>query len=364
MTAAGARIDPSAWLGRRVLLTGHTGFKGAWLATWLEALGAEVHGLSLEPRTTPSLFNLIGLETRVRHHVGDIRDARLVRDLVSAVAPEVVLHLAAQPLVRTSYREPLETFATNVLGTAHVLDACRGVGSVQALVCVTTDKCYENREWVWGYREHDALGGHDPYSASKAAAEIVAASFRRSFGEEARGLAHMATARAGNVIGGGDWSDDRLVPDAVRAFMVGQPLAVRRPRATRPWQHVLAPLSGYLVLAQHLLDSTAVADAWNFGPDDADVVTVGAFLDRFVAAWGGGAAWHAVGTDQGPHEAGLLKLDTSKARQTLGWRPGWGLVDAVDRTVAWYRAWHDGASGERLREIMLDQIADYTRTLS
>lgn len=348
-----------AWRGRRVLLTGHTGFKGGWLATWLASLGAEVHGLSLAPATTPALFDLIDLGARLGHHVLDVRDAAGVRALMSAVAPDVVFHLAAQPLVRVSYREPVDTFATNVLGTAHVLDACRDTATVEAIVCVTTDKCYENREWAWGYREEDALGGHDPYSASKAGAEIVAASYRQAYGPDAAGLARLATARAGNVIGGGDWSADRLVPDAVRAFTTGRPLAVRRPRATRPWQHVLVPLSGYLVLAERLLESRAVAEAWNFGPDDADVVPVATLLDRLVTAWGHSASWTVECDDNGPHEAGLLKLDTSKARHALGWRPVWHLDEAVARTVEWYAAWHRGASGERLRELMLAQIADY-----
>jgi CDP-glucose 4,6-dehydratase len=355
------QVVPARWRGRRVLVTGHTGFKGAWLGTWLAAMGAEVHGLSLAPVTTPSLFDLIALATQVRHTVGDIRDAAVVRDAVRTAAPEVVFHLAAQPLVRASYRDPLETFDTNVRGTAHVLDACRHAPGVAAVVCITTDKCYENREWSWGYREDDPLGGHDPYSASKAAAEVVAASYRRSFGPESMAMAHLATARAGNVIGGGDWSEDRLVPDAVRAFAAGRTLDVRRPHATRPWQHVIAPLSGYLVLAQALLEDRPVAEAWNFGPRDEDVVPVGAFLDRLVAAWGPGAAWQVTGTDQGPHEAGLLKLDISKARHALGWQPRWDLDTAVVQTVAWYRAWQDGATADRLRQVMLDQIGAYVR---
>ncbi|WP_396623787.1 CDP-glucose 4,6-dehydratase [Luteitalea sp.] len=355
------RVLPGAWRGRRVLVTGHTGFKGAWLSTWLASLGAEVHGLALAPATTPSLFELIELDTQVRHTLGDIRDAGTVQAAVAAAAPQVVFHLAAQPLVRASYREPLETFATNVQGTAHVLEACRHVSGIEAVVCITTDKCYENREWARGYREDDHLGGHDPYSASKAAAELVAASYRRSFGPESIAMARLATARAGNVIGGGDWSEDRLVPDAVRAFTNGRVLDVRRPAATRPWQHVIAPLSGYLVLAQALLDGQPVAEGWNFGPADADVVAVGDFLDALTRAWGPRAAWRATGVDTGPHEAGLLKLDVTKAGERLAWQPRWDLATALRMTVEWYRAWHAGARAGELRQIMLAQIEAYTQ---
>lgn len=320
---------------RRVLLTGHTGFKGSWLALWLTRMGAKVTGLALPPATTPNHWDLLGLDMPER--CLDIRDAKAVQEVVEAVEPEVVFHLAAQPLVRRSYRDPLETWSTNVMGTANLLEACRHTESVRAIVVVTSDKCYENMEWDRGYREDDRLGGHDPYSASKAAAELVAASFRNAFFHGANSPL-LATARAGNVIGGGDWSEDRLIPDLVRAIENGSPLEIRSPNATRPWQHVLESLSGYLALGQRLLEGkNEFADGWNFGPDRAGNRSVADVLGALETRWPQ-LRWHTVNAVQ-PHEAGLLYLDSSKAREWLGWRPVWQLDDALDATVDWYRAY-------------------------
>lgn len=345
MTAFG-----SAFKGRKVLLTGHTGFKGSWLALWLQELGAEVVGLSLPPGTTPSHWDLLGLD--IEEHLQDIRDAEAVKRIVANAKPELVLHLAAQPLVRRSYADPLTTWATNVQGTAHVLEACRHVSSVRAIVAVTTDKCYENQEWLWGYRENDRLGGHDPYSASKAGAELVAASYRQSYftGPDAPLL---ATGRAGNVIGGGDWSEDRLIPDLVRAGSRGASVEIRAPNATRPWQHVLESLSGYLLLAQQLLERRPdFAEAWNFGPDESGNRTVAEVLSKLTASWSD-LRWHVTGVPQ-PHEAGLLQLDSTKARTLLKWLPVWGLDDGLRQTANWYRA-----LGERGELVTRQQLADY-----
>lgn len=320
--------------GRRVLLTGHTGFKGSWLALWLQSLGAEVTGVALRPDTQPNHWDLLALDMDSR--VLDIRDAAALAAVVREVSPEVVFHLAAQPLVRASYADPLATWSTNVMGTAHLLEALRPVPALRAVVVVTSDKCYENREWQRGYRETDALGGHDPYSASKAATELLAASYRRAFFEPA-GQVLLATARAGNVIGGGDWAADRLIPDLVRAIAAGQPLAVRAPGAVRPWQHVLDPLSGYLLLGERLLQGeAAAATAWNFGPDADAGHTVAQVLEQFTDLWPGAAWRHQPGPQV--HEAGLLRLDSAKARAELGWRPVWGLDVALAATARWYQA--------------------------
>ena len=341
------RTGPDArfWRGKRVLLTGHTGFKGAWLAIWLSRLGAQVTGLALAPHTEPSLFQLAGVAEACDSRLGDIRDAQSARDLVRQARPEVVLHLAAQALVRPSYQQPLETFSTNVMGTAHVLDALRGVESVRVAVIVTTDKVYRNLEQPYPYREDDALGGHDPYSASKAAAELVTASYRDAF-LHAQGVA-VASARAGNVIGGGDWSLDRLLPDAVRAWQAGGALHIRRPDAYRPWQHVLEPLAGYLRLAERLWDDPAVAGAYNFGPSTDDAASVREVVTLAQQHYGGGQ-WDAGPGDEGPHEAGWLALEVAKARHVLGVRPRWGLRESVQRTMRWYRAQHEGADARAL----------------
>lgn len=344
--------DYSVWNGKRVLLTGHTGFKGCWLALWLKRLGAQVSGLSL-PAEPGSLGEILSIEKHLPSHRVDIRDLPALQETMGAAAPEVVIHMAAQALVRPSYADPLGTFATNVMGTAHVLESVRSVASVRAVVVVTTDKCYENREWPYPYRETDALGGHDPYSASKAGAELVTASWRRSFLAE-HGVA-VASARAGNVIGGGDWSRDRLVPDCMRAFAQGKAVRVRNPHATRPWQHVLDPLCGYLLLAEALLAGSEAAQAWNFGPSTDNVASVGDVVHLLVAHWGGGASWNA---DPGPHphEAGLLAVDASLARHELDWRPRLNLKDAVRWTADWYRR---QLAGETAAALICAQIEGY-----
>ena len=341
------------WRGKRVLLTGHTGFKGGWLALWLQGLGAHVTGIALPPDSTPNLFQLARVGDGMEGRFADIRDAASLSAIIRPARPEIVLHLAAQPLVRASYREPLETFATNVMGTAHVLNALRGVDSLRVAVMVTTDKVYQNREWPYPYRESDALGGHDPYSASKAASEIVIACYRDAF-LATQGVA-VASARAGNVIGGGDWSQDRLIPDAVRAWQSGQVLAIRRPQSIRPWQHVLEPLAGYLTLARKLWDEPALAGTYNFGPQSGEAATVRDVVELARSAYGGGEV-HFGDDSAGPHEAGWLALETAKARNALGLVPKWALAEAVNRTMAWYRAQQQGADVRRLCEV---EIASY-----
>jgi CDP-glucose 4,6-dehydratase len=351
-----AVVNPGFWAGRRVLVTGHTGFKGAWLTLWLARMGAEVQGLALPPDTTPSLFAEAVTEDDVASHLLDLRDAAAVARCVAAAAPEAVFHLAAQPLVRRSYAEPVETFATNVMGTVHLLEALRAVPGLRAVVVVTSDKAYLNREWVWPYREEEALGGHDPYSASKAATELAAAAWRASF-FVAPGAAAIATARAGNVIGGGDWAADRLLPDLVRAALAGQPVELRNPDATRPWQHVLEPLAGYLRLAECLAGEAGqgFAEAWNFGPAAADALPVGEVAAAAATAWGPGMTLHP-GCGGGPHEAMLLQVDASKARARLGWRPRLDIHQAIGWTIDWYAR---QSQGEAARDLTLAQIDAY-----
>lgn len=347
-------LSPACWSGRRVLLTGHTGFKGGWLAVWLQMLGAEVRGFALPAATQPSLWGETGLEGRVAGDLADIRDAQAIARAVQSFQPELVLHLAAQPLVRESYRKPVDTYATNVMGTVHLLEAVRLCPSVRAVLVITTDKCYENREWLWPYREQDALGGFDPYSNSKACAELVCAAYRDSFLRDA-GVA-LATARAGNVIGGGDWSPDRLVPDIFRAWEHGEELVLRYPHATRPWQHVLEPLSGYLRLSQALLiDGERYAEAWNFGPDAASVATVETVVRHLAERWPTPVKWRVDGNQQ-PHEASLLALDSSKARNRLGWQPRWSLSEALQHTLAWHLAWR---GADDMHRFTREQIAAY-----
>lgn len=346
-------VTAECWAGRRVLLTGHTGFKGGWLALWLSELGAQVQGYALPANTTPSLWQVAQLEEVVSGSLADIRDAQRLADAIGAFRPEVILHLAAQPLVRESYRAPAETYASNVMGTLNVLEAARRCDSVRAIVVVTSDKCYENREWFWPYREQDALGGRDPYSSSKACVELLCASWRESFLREA-GIA-LATARAGNVIGGGDWSADRLLPDILRAWEQGETLTLRYPQAIRPWQHVLEPLSGYLLLAQALLERDDAASAWNFGPDAEGLASVGELVERLSRLWPGEARWQLEGAVQ-PHEAGRLTLDSSQARSRLGWSPRWTLQQALEYTLDWHRAWR---AGENMQTFSRAQIAAY-----
>ncbi len=354
-------IDAAFWRGRRVLVTGHTGFKGGWLSLWLKHVGAEVVGYALPPVTSPSLFEAAGVASDLAGSVlGDIRDVHRVCDVIRDSRPEIVIHMAAQAVVRASYEDPLETYSVNVLGTATLLEAIRRSSGVRAVVSVTSDKCYENREWVWGYREVDGVGGFDPYSSSKACAELVTAAMRNSFFQPASWSEHrvaVASARAGNVIGGGDWAVDRIVPDLIRAFSEGRAAAVRRPDAVRPWQHVLEPLSGYLVLAERLYQSgAAYGEAWNFGPEESDAREVGWLAGRVAELWGDGAHWTGDRGSQ-PHEATFLKLDCSKARARLGWRSRWPLDRGLAATIAWYRAFY---AGEDIRSLLFRQIEDYS----
>ncbi len=347
-------VNPAFWVGRRVFLTGHTGFKGGWLALWLQELGAEVQGYALPANTAPVLWQVARLQELIPGTLADIRDAQRLVEAVATFRPEIVLHLAAQPLVRESYRAPADTYAVNVMGTLNLLEAVRRCDSVRAVVVVTSDKCYDNQEWVWSYREQDALGGYDPYSSSKACTELLCASWRDSFLREA-GIA-LATARAGNVIGGGDWSTDRLLPDILRTWQAGESLTLRYPQAVRPWQHVLEPLSGYLCLAQALVEQgDSVASAWNFGPDADGLVSVGELVERLARRWTGDARWQIEPVVQ-PHEAGLLALDSAKARVKLGWRPRWTLDQALERTLDWHGAWRAGADMETFTRA---QIAAY-----
>lgn len=349
-------MTPGFWRGRPVLVTGHTGFKGSWLCWWLEHLGAKVAGLALDPPTSPNLFELSGLARAMASVKGDVRDLATVEAAFREHRPEIVIHMAAQSLVRESYRDPVGTFGTNVAGTVNCLEAARRCESVRSMLVVTTDKCYRNVGSSRGYRETDELGGDDPYAASKACAELVTGAYRKSFFGTRESAALVASARAGNVIGGGDWASDRLVPDAMRAFASAQPVRVRNPGSTRPWQHVLEPLRGYLMLAERLhAGDRSVSDAWNFGPDPADVQPVSRIVDGLIGRWGGSAAAQR---DEGPHphEAAVLALDSSKARTVLGWRPALGLEKALDWVVEWYKTI---ASSDDARAITLEQIGRY-----
>jgi CDP-glucose 4,6-dehydratase len=352
-------VDPSAWRGRRVLVTGHTGFKGGWLSVWLASLGAKVAGYALDPPTDPSFFEAARVRDVLEDHRGDIRDADATRKAIAAFDPEVLFHLAAQPLVKEGYRVPVETYATNVVGTASVLEACRHAPALRAIVVVTTDKCYENFEWDRGYVETDRLGGHDPYSNSKACAELVSDSFRRSYFAAGDSRIGLATARAGNVIGGGDWAADRLVPDLVRSIAAGEEALIRNPDATRPWQHVLEPLQGYLVLAERLLeDPRGFSEAWNFGPDPGGDRPVREVVAKLAAAWQGKLRWR-LDTAPHPHEAGKLMLDSTKARERLGWHPRLPLDEALRLTAEWYGRYLGGGHG--LREETEAQVGYHSR---
>ena len=352
-----AHVDPVFWKDKKVFLTGHTGFKGGWLSLWLTSMGAKVTGYALAPNTRPNLFDVLGVDSVIeRSHIADIRDLATLQKTMSEAKPDVVIHMAAQPLVRYSYVNPVETYATNVMGTVHVLEGTRAIDSVRATVVVTTDKCYENKEWVWGYRENEPMGGFDPYSNSKGCAELVTSAYRQSYFSGSNSINNVASARAGNVIGGGDWSENRLIPDAIKAFEANMPLMIRNPLATRPWQHVLEPLSGYLILAQALYERGSVfACGWNFGPRDEDNRSVQEVVDLLISGWGKRAHWEKEGAEQ-PHEANLLKLDCSKARTKLGWTPKWKLETAIQKIVEWQKAYQ---AKENMQELSLSQIAHY-----
>ena len=348
-------IDLSFWQGRKVFLTGHTGFKGSWLSLWLGQLGAKLTGYALEAPTRPSLFHVAKADKAlVNSNHGDIRDEPTLTNAMLAAEPEIVIHMAAQSLVRDSYTDPVGTYSTNVMGTVNLLEAVRKIPSVKAVINITSDKCYENKEWIWGYRENEAMGGHDPYSSSKGCAELVSSAYRRSFLQDA-GIA-LATARAGNVIGGGDWAKDRIIPDAINAFIESRPLIIRNPMAIRPWQHVLEPLSGYIILCQQLINHPeAYAKGWNFGPKEEDVEPVSTLADTMVRFWGDNAQWQ-FDVSEHPHEAHYLKLDCSMAKTLLKWKPLWGLDHALDETVKWYKSWHNKKD---MYEFTLRQIESY-----
>jgi CDP-glucose 4,6-dehydratase len=351
-------MRPEFWKDKRVLLTGHTGFKGSWLSLWLQEAGALLTGYALEPETSPSLFRLARVADEMESVTGDVRDLERLSQTVEHARPEIVIHMAAQSLVRRSYSDPVATYATNVMGTVNILEAVRRAenDSVRAVLIVTSDKCYENREWVWGYRENEAMGGYDPYSSSKGCAELVAAAYRRSFFQTTNGdeqsRAAIASGRAGNVLGGGDWAEDRLVPDIIKSWVDGRAVAIRNPGAVRPWQHVLDPLNGYLMLCEKLYEEgEAYAEGWNFGPREEDARSVGWVVERLAELWGG-AGWTR-DEQQHPHEAHYLKLDCSKARARLAWRARWNLSQTLEETVRWYRA---AQRGEEMRRFSLEQI--------
>ncbi|MBI5591193.1 MAG: CDP-glucose 4,6-dehydratase [Deltaproteobacteria bacterium] len=348
------------WKNKRVLITGHTGFKGTWLVHWLKLMGAQVAGFALLPPTSPSLFELSCASQDMISVVGDVRDLKALKDIVCDFHPEIILHLAAQALVRQSYSDPAETYSTNIMGTVHLFEAVRSSKGVRAVVNVTSDKCYENREWMWGYRETDAMGGYDPYSCSKGCSELVTASYRNAFFNPDQYDRHgvgVASARAGNVIGGGDWATDRLIPDIIKAFMRNRTVEIRSPNAIRPWQHVLEPLSGYLCLAESLYrEGARHAQAWNFGPSENDVKSVGWVVERMTSLWGGDARFE-MDVKAHPHEAGCLKLDCAKARTLLGWSPRLNLEQALEWTLDWYRAYHKNPLS--CRDMMTAQILRY-----
>jgi len=353
-------MNPIFWQGKRVLLTGHTGFKGSWLSLWLQTMGAQVVGYALAPPTNPCLFEVAEVGQGMASIIGDMRDLQGLRAVFADHRPEIVIHMAAQALVRYSYIEPVETYSTNVMGTVNLLEAVRGAGGVKAVLNVTSDKCYENREWVWGYRENDAMGGYDPYSSSKGCAELVTAAYRSSYFNPAKYHEHgvaMASARAGNVIGGGDWAEDRLIPDIMRAIALGNVVNIRNPHAIRPWQHVLEPLSGYLLLVQKLYEEgSACAEGWNFGPGDEDARPVQWIADRLTKAWGEGAGWIRDGRGH-PHEAHYLKLDCSKANTRLDWRPRWHLDETLSKIVEWQKQYQQGADMKAVTLVQIDRYA-------
>lgn len=347
------------WKDKYVFVTGHTGFKGGWLTLWLQSLGANVTGYALSPNTTPSLFNIANVANGMTSIIGDIRDYDNLKSAMDQASPEIIFHMAAQPLVRYSYHHPVETYATNVMGTVHVLEAARYQPRLKSIVSITSDKCYENKEWPWGYRENEPMGGYDPYSNSKGCAELISAAYRSSFmnplNYEKHGIG-LATARAGNVIGGGDWSEDRLVPDIIRAIVNGQSVKIRNPLAIRPWQHVLEPISGYMLLAEKLfLSEGRFAEAWNFGPNDHDAKNVEWITQQLVNTWGDGASFY-IEADNTHHEANYLKLDCSKAKMSLDWQPKWDALETIRRISLWHKA---HLAGSDMREYCLSEIRDY-----
>lgn len=351
------KVDPTFWIGKKVFITGHTGFKGSWLSLWLQNMGAIVKGYSLEPNTNPNLFTKAKIAQNMDSDIGDITDLAHISFSMKVFNPDVLIHMAAQPLVRLSYNEPVLTYATNVMGTVNVLEAARKCSNLKAIVSVTTDKCYENKEWIWGYRENEPMGGDDPYSSSKGCAELVTAAYRKSFFNDKNG-AFLASARAGNVIGGGDWSADRLIPDILRAFEKNEPVIVRNPMSTRPWQHVLEPLSGYLLLAQHLYDEGIYfAEGWNFGPKEEDCKPVSWILDKMVAIWGNNASWE-LDKNNNPHEARYLKLDCSKAAMKLNWHPKWNLEYTLENIIKWHQNYLEQ---KNIQEQCLLEIANFQK---
>ena len=360
-------MNPDFFHNKKVLITGHTGFKGSWLSLWLHSLGAEVIGYALAPPSDPNLFEAIGLQQEIKHIRGDVRDYGALLSMFQTHEPEIAFHLAAQPLVRLSYSEPRMTYETNVMGTVNLMEAARRSSSVRVLINVTSDKCYENREWVWGYRENDPMGGHDPYSSSKGCSELVTAAYINSFfSPERYGTEHhvgLASVRAGNVIGGGDWGTDRLVPDCIRALSGDEEIAIRYPQAIRPWQHVLEPLTGYLSLAEKLWnDGAQYSGAWNFGPMDAEIWSVGIVVKYVYELWEKPPPENMGFKSRAkiPHEAGYLKLDCSKARMKLGWAPKYSVAQALEKTMLWYKMFYNGSDEATLRQITLDQIEEYS----
>lgn len=353
-------VDKGFWKDKKVFITGHTGFKGSWLSIWLHSLGARVTGYALEPPTSPSLFELSGVNKLVASDIADIRDAARLKSAIRSASPDIVFHMAAQSLVRTSYKNPAETYEINVMGTVNLLEAVRGCGGIRAVINITTDKCYENKEWAWGYREIDPLGGYDPYSSSKACSEIVTAAYRSSFFNPDKYNIHgvgVASARAGNVVGGGDWAKDRLIPDCIRAILKGEQIIIRNPSSIRPWQHVLEPLSGYLLLAERLFSyGSTFAGAWNFGPYDNDARPVKWIVERICREWGDGCSFQ-IDAGSRPHEAHYLKLDCSKAKDALGWAPRWSLEKTIESIISWTRSYREEKD---LLDVCLSQISEYS----